>query len=65
MEDKLIPIAEVSERGLLPYRPSAIKRLIATGEIVAVNIGRGKVPRYALTEIEISRVNAELKKKTT
>lgn len=52
---RLVPVAEVCERELIPVSLRTLMRLIAAGRIRAVNIGAGSVPRWALAEAEIVR----------
>lgn len=57
---KLITIAEVAERQLLPFSVRSLRALIANGRMKAGNIGLGKVPRWAVTEAEIERIKSSL-----
>lgn len=49
-------ITEIAKARLLPFSERTLRRMIAAGELRPMNIGRGKVARYAVTEAEIQRV---------
>lgn len=49
-------LAEVVEQRLLPWSERTIRRMIAAGELRVLNVGRGELARYVITDTEIARV---------
>lgn len=62
---KIIPLAEVADRKLLPYSRRTLYAMVIGKEIAAINISRGqRRPRWGIAEDEIARVVRSLRKNT-
>ncbi len=57
-------LTEVIEQRLLPWSERTIRRMIAAGEIKPLDVGRGNLARYVLTDTEIARVMRKVRTTT-